>query len=121
MSQAQSAFYALTVNKYKDVFRKRPSREVFNKVNKAIVRLIELSTDPHNVAQKILSPPLGESFGELISQYRIARKELHELIKEEEVVSNKMKSEIEKGIVSTSCGEMVIICSYFTNSINVLE
>ena len=82
MSQAQSAFYALTVNKYKDVFRKRPSREVFNKVNKAIVRLIELSTDPHNVAQKILSQPQGESFGELISQNRLARNALNELIKE---------------------------------------
>ena len=121
MSQAQSAFYALTVNKYKDVFRKRPSREVFNKVNKAIVRLIELSTDPHNVAQKILSQPQGESFGELISQNRLARNALNELIKEEEVVSNKMKTAIEKGIDITSSGEKVIIWSYFTNSINVME
>lgn len=121
MSQAQSAFYALTVNKYKEVFRRRPSRELFNKVNNAIIRLIELSTDPYNVAQKILSQPQGESFSELVSQNRLARNALTELIKEEEKVSNKMKTAVEKGMDIISGGEKVIIWSYFTNSINVME
>lgn len=120
MSKAQSAFYAITVNKLREIYNRLPDQNMFNDLRRAIVRIIELSVDPYNVAKKLKANPNSDKLSQYISENKIIENSLNKLI-DEGPVSNKMKIAIEKALEIADTGEKVIIWSYFVNSLNTMD
>ena len=120
MSKAQSAFYAITVNKLREIYNRLPDQNMFNDLRKAIVRIIELSVDPYNVAKKLKANPNSDKLSQYISENKIIENSLNKLI-DEGPVSNKMKTALEKAIEIANSGEKVIIWSYFINSLDTMN
>ncbi len=122
MSQAQAAFYSLLTKKMKSINTSQFNySSYFDEAGKAIMRLIELSVDPFNVAEKLLVDNK-----ELINLSNSA-KESREFkaallnLKNEGVLSNKMRKSIELTKEIVSGGEKVIIWCFFVNSIKILS
>ena len=120
MSKAQSAFYAITVNKFREIYDRLPEKNLFNDLRRAIVRIIELSVDPYNVATKLKKNPSGDKLSQYISENILIKNALEKLL-EEGPVSEKMRVAMNKAIDISSKGEKVIIWSYFVNSLDVME
>tara|TARA_Y100000389_G_C17442236_1_gene509325 strand:- start:81 stop:2003 length:1923 start_codon:yes stop_codon:yes gene_type:complete len=120
MSKAQSAFYAITVNKLREIYNRLPDQNMFNDLRRAIVRIIELSVDPYNVAKKLKANPNSDKLSQYISENKIIENSLNKLI-DEGPVSNKMKIAIEKALEIADSGEKVIIWSYFVNSLDTMD
>lgn len=119
MSKAQSAFYAITVNKLREIYSRLPDQNMFSDLRKAIVRIIELSVDPYNVAKKLKANPNSDKFSQYISENKIIESSLSKLL-DDGPVSNKMKIAINKALEIANTGEKVIIWSYFVNSLDTM-
>ncbi len=119
MSKAQSAFYAITVNKLREIYNRLPDQNMFSDLRKAIIRIIELSVDPYNVARKLKANPNSDKLSQYISENKIIENSLNKLI-DDGPVSNKMQIAIEKALEIANTGEKVIIWSYFVNSLDTM-
>lgn len=126
MSELQTAFYELVVNRYREEFLVPSKRDLLNikvetRARLALSRIMRLSVDPYYLVED-----LKNKIDEVAKYINSSKNEviINNLInegKEANFVSKKMKKAINLAEQILSENKKVIIWSQFSNSINILE
>lgn len=116
MSLTQAALYELIVNKYRAIY-KQSNLKTLEKIQKAPIRQIWCSVDPHGLVTQVLS----KGYDELNENLKPAEVKLFDEILDGGRVSNKMQEALNKAESILKKGEQVIIWSQFSNVIKTLS